>query len=187
MKKQELLHLHGLLAEISNYYEEHTDTAITYDVYDDLGVRPTAIHKSKTDHKAAVFALADELTSAMESTDLAGLDDTTVPSPTIGESDYPTKVTETVDSLVEEYDRDTVTAVVNELYTIAESDIAGDREELYGTVADSTGVTEDDISYIDAELNEVGIFGNPFVPAYIREEDPNAYFDDPVQGGTAAD
>ena len=33
--------------------------------YESLGVRPTSIHKSKTEHKAAVFALAGGITDFM--------------------------------------------------------------------------------------------------------------------------
>jgi len=66
MKKQELIHLHGLLAEVSNNYEEYNDTELDFEPYDDLGVRPTSIHKSKTDHKAAVFALAKCITSDVD-------------------------------------------------------------------------------------------------------------------------
>jgi len=65
MKKQELIHLHGLLAEVGNYYEQRENENIPLDEYEDLGVRPTSIHKSKTDHKAAVFALAGGITSTM--------------------------------------------------------------------------------------------------------------------------
>jgi hypothetical protein len=65
MKKQELIHLHGLLAEVGNYYEEEHSTEVNLDDYDSLGVRPTSIHKSKTDHKAAVFAMAKAITSEM--------------------------------------------------------------------------------------------------------------------------
>jgi hypothetical protein len=66
MKKQELIHLHGLLAEVGNYYEERENADVPLDEYDSLGVRPTSIHKSKTDHKAAVFALAGGITSALD-------------------------------------------------------------------------------------------------------------------------
>lgn len=62
MKKQELIHLHGLLAEVSNHYEQNAGT-LELDEYESLGVRPTSIHKSKTDHKAAVFAIATGITS----------------------------------------------------------------------------------------------------------------------------
>jgi len=62
MKKQELIHLHGLLAEVGNHYENRTGETLSLDEYESMGVRPTSIHRSKTDHKAAVFALANGLT-----------------------------------------------------------------------------------------------------------------------------
>jgi hypothetical protein len=65
MKKQELIHLHGLLAQVQNHYEAESDSTVEHDEYAELGVKPTSIHKSKTDHKAAVFAIADGITSAM--------------------------------------------------------------------------------------------------------------------------
>ncbi|EMA31387.1 UPF0058 family protein [Halobiforma nitratireducens] len=65
MKKQELIHLHGLLAEVSNQCAEWDDCEIDLEEYESLGIRPTSIHKSKTDHKAAVFALAGGITANM--------------------------------------------------------------------------------------------------------------------------
>ena len=65
MKKQELIHLHGPLAQAQNHYEEQTGNTVEHDRYTTLGVQPTSIHKSKTDHKNAVFALADGITSEM--------------------------------------------------------------------------------------------------------------------------
>jgi len=65
MKKQELIHLHGLLAQVQDHYEERTGNTVEHDEYTNQGVRPTSIHKSKTDHKAAVFALADGLTDEL--------------------------------------------------------------------------------------------------------------------------
>lgn len=69
MKKQELIHLHGLLAEVGNHYEEREDAQLTLSEYESTGVRPTSIHKSKTDHKAAVFALARGLIEEVEMPD----------------------------------------------------------------------------------------------------------------------
>jgi hypothetical protein len=66
MKKQELIHLHGLLAEVGNHYEDDCDATLELTEYDSMGVRPTSIHRSKTDHKAAVFALIDGITDEME-------------------------------------------------------------------------------------------------------------------------
>jgi len=65
MKKQELIHLHGLLAEVRNHYEYSHGKDVSHERYDELGVRPTSIHKSKDDHKDAVFALAKGITGEM--------------------------------------------------------------------------------------------------------------------------
>lgn len=67
MKKQELIHLHGLLSEVCNHYEHRTDSTVEHSAYDELGVQPTSIHKSKTDHKEAVFALSKGITGEMRS------------------------------------------------------------------------------------------------------------------------
>ncbi|MFB6353007.1 MAG: UPF0058 family protein [Halobacteriales archaeon] len=66
MKKQELIHLHGLLAEVSTHCQMNGDLAPDLSEYESLGVRPTSIHQSKTDHKAAVFALAEGITDDLE-------------------------------------------------------------------------------------------------------------------------
>jgi hypothetical protein len=69
MKKQELIHLHGLLAQVQDHYEEQTGKEVDHDRYTSLGVQPTSIHKSKTDHKDAVFALVKGITSEFDTDD----------------------------------------------------------------------------------------------------------------------
>ena len=66
MKTQELIHLHGLLAEVSAHCTSSDRVSIDLDDYRALGIRPTSIHQSKTDHKRAVFALADGITSGLD-------------------------------------------------------------------------------------------------------------------------
>ena len=66
MKKQELIHLHGLLAEVSTHCQMAGDIKPDLTEYEELGVRPTSIHQSKTDHKEAVFALAGGITADLE-------------------------------------------------------------------------------------------------------------------------
>ena len=66
MKKQELIHLHGLLSEVRDQCEQWHDGELDLEAYEATGVRPTSIHKSKTDHKAAVFKLANGITSSLE-------------------------------------------------------------------------------------------------------------------------
>ena len=64
MKKQELIHLHGLLAEVRGEYDDSEE--LDCSEYDAFGVQPTSIHRSKTDHKTAVFKLAGGLTTSSE-------------------------------------------------------------------------------------------------------------------------
>jgi hypothetical protein len=66
MKKQELIHLHGLLSEVRTQMEAWESTELDVSEYETMGVRPTSIHRSKTDHKAAVFEIANGITTAME-------------------------------------------------------------------------------------------------------------------------
>lgn len=66
MKKQELIHLHGLLAEVSTHCQMNESIAPDLSEYESLGVRPTSIHQSKTDHKEAVFALAQGITADLK-------------------------------------------------------------------------------------------------------------------------
>ena len=65
MKKQELIHLHGLLAQVQTHYETDTGNDVDNSEYASLGVEPTSIHRSKTEHKEAVAALAHCLTDEM--------------------------------------------------------------------------------------------------------------------------
>ena len=68
MKKQELIHLHGLLSEVRAQFEAWDECEGTSESYRELGVRPTSIHRSKTDHKHAVFALVEGITSDLSET-----------------------------------------------------------------------------------------------------------------------
>ncbi|PYZ02799.1 metal-binding protein [Halogeometricum sp. wsp3] len=51
MKKQELIHLHGLLAQVQNHYEAESGTEVDHDEYEELGVKPTSIHLSWSPHR----------------------------------------------------------------------------------------------------------------------------------------
>lgn len=61
MRKQELIHLHGLLATVAEFCEEDLGHSIEGERYSELPIKPTSIHKSKSDHQEAVFALADDV------------------------------------------------------------------------------------------------------------------------------
>lgn len=66
MRKQELIHLHGLLTQVQDYYLRETGRDIDMSDYEDVGVQSTSIHKSKSDHKEAVSALGDCIIADME-------------------------------------------------------------------------------------------------------------------------
>lgn len=58
MRKRDLIHLHGVFDEIVSYCGEKGE-AFDLEEYEDLETRPHSIHHSKTEHKAAVFALCE--------------------------------------------------------------------------------------------------------------------------------
>lgn len=74
MRKQEFIHLHALLAEVSTEFQADGQS-IELEAYLDQSVRPTSIHRSKTAHKDAVMTLAGELVADLE----AAPDHRTVP------------------------------------------------------------------------------------------------------------
>ena len=62
MHKDELLQLHSLLCQVKRFFEDSgIPTDATFDAYEDMEVSPQHIHKSKTDHKRAVFMLGKGL------------------------------------------------------------------------------------------------------------------------------
>ena len=73
-KKQEYIQVHALLKETADYIEEtekdffydSIEDLETYQEYLELGVRPNSVHMNKTDHKEAVFTLADAITDFLE-------------------------------------------------------------------------------------------------------------------------
>ncbi|WP_266081777.1 UPF0058 family protein [Haladaptatus caseinilyticus] len=69
MKKQELIHLHGLLSEVRTRFETKTDSESDFSSYDEQKTRPTSIHHSKNDHRNAVLTIADDLTANMMKTE----------------------------------------------------------------------------------------------------------------------
>ena len=60
MKKEELVHLHMLLAQIKRYCEEN-DLGCDFSEYNELDISPFQVHRSKEDHKQAIFILVAKL------------------------------------------------------------------------------------------------------------------------------
>lgn len=62
MHKDELLQLHSLLCQMKRYFEDCGLPLVgEFGEYENLQVSPQHIHKSKTDHKRAVFLLGKGL------------------------------------------------------------------------------------------------------------------------------
>ncbi|TQQ79059.1 UPF0058 family protein [Halonotius roseus] len=66
MHKDELLELHEQMVLIMEYFrsQESVDPSL-FDPYDELDVEPDHVHKSKSEHKHAVFVLGNALATAM--------------------------------------------------------------------------------------------------------------------------
>ena len=62
MKKEELIHLHMLLAQLKKYCVEK-GLDCDFSKYNDLGISPFQVHRSKEEHKQAIFVLGTELAS----------------------------------------------------------------------------------------------------------------------------
>lgn len=70
MRKDELVHLHNLLALVREECERRGDAPPgAFEAYDALDVSPMAVYGSKTDHQRAVQALARALARASGSED----------------------------------------------------------------------------------------------------------------------
>lgn len=66
MHKDELLELHEQLLTIKEYFQARDEVpAGMFEEYEMLDVRPSHVHKSKSEHKHAVFVLGNALAEAM--------------------------------------------------------------------------------------------------------------------------
>jgi len=66
MHKKELLELHEQMVLIMEYFSDLDDVDPSlFDAYEDLDVTPDDVHKSKSEHKHAVFVLGNALANAM--------------------------------------------------------------------------------------------------------------------------
>lgn len=66
MHKDELLELHEQMVLIMEYFRdlEQVEDDL-FDPYHEIGVTPDDVHKSKSEHKHAVFVLGNALANAM--------------------------------------------------------------------------------------------------------------------------
>jgi hypothetical protein len=65
MHKEELITLHQMLSNIKDYFES-INPDLKFTQYYSLKIQPTQTHKSKMEHKYAIFVLGNELANAMK-------------------------------------------------------------------------------------------------------------------------
>ena len=66
MHKDELLELHEQMVIIMEYFRGHDDLpSDLFEPYEELAVGPDDVHKSKSEHKHAVFVLGNALANAL--------------------------------------------------------------------------------------------------------------------------
>jgi hypothetical protein len=67
MHKDELLELHEQMVYIMRFFRDEMDSVDPglFDAYQELDVEPSDVHKSKSEHKHAVFVLGNSLATAM--------------------------------------------------------------------------------------------------------------------------
>jgi len=67
MHKDELLELHEQMVIIMEFFRDEMDSVdpSLFDPYAELDVDPSDVHKSKSEHKHAVFVLGNALATAM--------------------------------------------------------------------------------------------------------------------------
>jgi hypothetical protein len=66
--KEELVNLHKILYEVKDYFEE-INPDLKFSQYSALKITPSQMHKSKLEHKYAIFVLGNEIANAMKEVD----------------------------------------------------------------------------------------------------------------------
>lgn len=69
MHKDELIQLHTLLCQLKHYLERTIEVNGHFKDYESYGVSPQHIHKSKQQHKRAVFLLGKDLADTLGGND----------------------------------------------------------------------------------------------------------------------
>jgi hypothetical protein len=69
MHKDELIQLHTLLCQVKHHFERSMNLQGRFKDYESYGVSPQHIHKSKLQHKKAVFLLGRDLAETLSGAD----------------------------------------------------------------------------------------------------------------------
>ncbi|WP_292466679.1 UPF0058 family protein [Methanolobus sp.] len=77
MHKDELIQLHTLMAQIRKHFE-HTGVNNSFGEYDSLSISPLHVHRSKAEHKHAIFVLGNDIASSLSQDEISGIGRTSV-------------------------------------------------------------------------------------------------------------
>ncbi len=73
MHKDELIQMHTLLCEIKTHLESQGVTSPeAFHSYHEIGVSPVHVHRSKSEHKRAIFTLGKELADIISDGEYSG-------------------------------------------------------------------------------------------------------------------
>jgi|AutmiccommuBRH23_1029490.scaffolds.fasta_scaffold57904_2 hypothetical protein len=72
MHKDELIQLHALMAQIKKHFE-YMGIDYEFSQYDSLAISPLHVHRSKAEHKYAIFVLGNDLASLLSKDDISGV------------------------------------------------------------------------------------------------------------------
>jgi len=76
MHKEELIQLHTLLVQMKNFFEENGRGEFSQ--YQSHQISPIHVHRSKSEHKHAIFVLGKEIASIMANDEFSGAGRTSV-------------------------------------------------------------------------------------------------------------
>ncbi|VVB88541.1 Uncharacterised protein [uncultured archaeon] len=68
--KEELIQLHTLMVQMKKFFEENGVGEFSH--YHDLQISPIHVHRSKAEHKHAIFILGKEIASIMAHDEFSG-------------------------------------------------------------------------------------------------------------------
>lgn len=72
MHKDELIQLHTLMAQIKKHFEQ-MGIEPSFGEYDSLSISPLHVHRSKAEHKHAIFVLGNDIATALSRDDFSGM------------------------------------------------------------------------------------------------------------------
>jgi hypothetical protein len=71
MHKEELIQLHTLMTQMKKYFEENGSNN-NFNIYNNLGISPVHVHRSKAEHKHAIFVLGGEIANMISDDEFSG-------------------------------------------------------------------------------------------------------------------